>query len=267
MTRIPVKTVPIDDTYLAYSELGSGYPLILINGLASTMDMWNPPALKQISEHFRVIIFDHRGTGYSGSSDKQFSIPLLARDTAMLMDVLGITSAHVLGLSLGASVAQELALSFPERVTRLVLVSGTCGGPESVTMQPAILKQLLDKSGTVLDVASRMFPLLFPTSWLATHDPFSFCPEIYETTSEEAVARQASAFFTWTGSFLRLDSIRSPTLVLTGDEDLVIPPENSTIISGRIPGAQMVVIPGAGHGLMYQVPDRFSECVLAFLDR
>jgi len=79
---MPVKTVPVDDVALAYREYGSGHPVVLLNGLASTMDTWNPPVLAQISEHFRVIIFDNRGTGYSSASDKPFSMSLLARDTA-----------------------------------------------------------------------------------------------------------------------------------------------------------------------------------------
>ncbi|MDP2796515.1 MAG: alpha/beta fold hydrolase [Methanoregula sp.] len=267
MTPIPLKTVPVDDVSLAYSESGSGYPVVFINGLASTMDMWNPPVIAKISEYFRVIIFDSRGTGYSSASDKPFSIPLLAHDTAILMDALGISSAHILGLSMGASVAQELALSFPGKVNKLILVAGECGGSESVKAQAEIMSQLMDKSGTMHDVVNRMFFLLFPSSWLAVHDPFCYCPDVYETTGDEIVARQASAFSEWTGSFFRLADICSPTLVITGTDDVIIPPVNSHIISGRIPGAQLVEIPGAGHGLMYQFPDRFSDCVLTFLNR
>jgi pimeloyl-ACP methyl ester carboxylesterase len=168
---------------------------------------------------------------------------------------------------MGASVALDLALGFPGKVTRLILVAGECGGSESVRMQPEIMAQLMDKSGTMSDVVNRMFSLLFPPSWLATHDPFSYCPEIYETTSEESMALQASAFFGWTGSFFRLGDIHAPTLVITGTDDVIVPPVNSRITSSRIPGAQLVEIPGAGHGLMYQFPDRFSDCVLTFLDR
>ena len=116
-------------------------------------------------------------------------------DTATLMDALGIFSAHVIGLSMGASVAQELAISFPAKVTRLILVAGECGGSESVRMQPEILTRLMDKSGAVQDVVNRMFSLLFPPSWLALHDPASYCPEIYETTGDEIVARQEAAVF------------------------------------------------------------------------
>lgn len=265
MIRIPYAKITVGDVSLAYRECGSGYPVIFINGLGSTMDMWNPPVLDKISEHFRVIIFDNRGTGYSTASEKAFSIPLFARDTARLMDALGISSAHILGLSMGASVAQELALQYPEKVTKLILVAGECGGPESVKMQPEILAKLMDKSGTVHDVVNRMFSLLFPSGWLATHDPYDYCPEVYETTDDEVIARQAAAFFTWTGSFSRLGEIHLPTLVISGNEDLIVPSINSQIISRQIPGAQHVVIPGTGHGLMYQEADAFSEQVLTFL--
>ncbi|MFA4848442.1 MAG: alpha/beta hydrolase [Methanoregula sp.] len=268
MTRIPVKTVPVDDVTLAYKESGSGYPVVLISGLGSTMDMWNPPVLEKISQQFRVIVFDNRNTGYSSASDMSISIPLLARDTTMLMDALGISSAHIISHSMGASIAQELALSFPEKVKRLILVAGECGGPESVRMQPEILTRLMDKSGSVQDIVNRMFSLLFPSSWLALHDPLRYCPEIEEpVTGNEIVARQLDAFFTWTGSFSRLGELRFPTLVITGTEDVIVPPINSRIISGRIPGADLIEIPGAGHGLLYQCPDRFSDCVLKFLDR
>jgi pimeloyl-ACP methyl ester carboxylesterase len=268
VTRIPVKTVPVEDMTLAYRECGSGYPVVFISGLASTMDMWNPPVLEKISHHFRVIIFDNRDTGYSSASDKPYSIPLFARDTAMLMEALGISSAHVIGHSMGASVAQELVLSFPAKVTRLILVAGECGGSESVRMQPETLSRLMDKSGTVQDVINRMFSLLFPSSWLALHDPLRYCPEVYEPVpGNEIVARQVDAFFAWTGSFSRLGEVRSPALVITGTDDVIVPPVNSRIIREQIPGSELVEIPGAGHGLMYQCPDRFCDCVLEFLRR
>ncbi len=267
MRRIPVTTVPVDDVTLAYREYGSGYPVVFINGLGSTMEMWNPPVIEKIARHFRVIIFDNRGIGSSSPSDTPFSIPLFARDTAALMDALGITSAHIIGHSMGASIAQELALSVPSKVTRLILVSGTCGGPEAVQMEAETLRRLTDKSGTLQDNVNRMFSLLFPAPWLALHDPAGYCPEVDEMPGDEIVARQATAFSVWEGSFSRLGAVRSPTLVITGSEDVIIPPANSRILHESIPGSELVEIPGAGHGLMYQCPEQFCECVLEFLNR
>jgi pimeloyl-ACP methyl ester carboxylesterase len=266
MTRMPAQQVPVDDITLAYRECGNGYPVVFISGFASTMDMWNPPVLSAIAGHYRVIVFDNRGMGYSGSSGRPYSIPQFARDTALLMDALGITSAHILGHSMGASIARELALAHPERVNGLVLVSGECrhDGPP---VRPEILAQLTDKRGTMQEVAGRMFSLLFPPAWLSAHDPWQYCPEVDEPITEENVARQARAFLSWNGSYDRLGEIRSPALIVTGMDDVVIPPGNSRILHAQIPGAELVEIPGAGHGLMYQEPDRFSEYVLDFLGR
>jgi pimeloyl-ACP methyl ester carboxylesterase len=265
MESFPVLTADMNGVTIAYQNLGSGSPLILINGFASTMDMWSPPVLAALANHFRIIIFDHRGTGYSSASDDPFSITLFASDTLALMDALGISRAHILGLSMGASVAQELILSRPERVDRLILVAGTCGGSEAVQMEPAVWQTLSDKSGTGSDLANRMFSVLFTKDWLAAHDPWQYCPDVHETTSEECAARQADAFYTWTGSYERLPGIRSPTLVVTGTDDVVIPPANSRTLADRISGARLVELPGAGHGVMYQCPGEFARVVREFL--
>jgi pimeloyl-ACP methyl ester carboxylesterase len=267
MTRYPVGTVSVDDVTLAYSEIGSGYPIVFISGLGATMDTWNPPVLERLAEQYRVVIFDHRDTGFSGSSGRPLSIPLLARDAAVLIDALGISSACLLGHSMGASIAQELALGRPEKVTGLVLVSGECGGAESVRMPGDVLARLLDKTGTMEEVIGRMVSLLFPESWLAGHDPSRYCPEVYEPpVKDEVLAAQAEAFFSWSGSFSRLEDFRVPTLVVTGTDDRIVPPVNSRIIHQLIPGSTLVEIPRGGHGVMYQYSDLFCENVLAFLD-
>ena len=264
MALSPPETCSVGEVTLAYRTYGSGYPLVLINGLASAMDTWNPPVLDALARHFRVIVSDNRGTGYSGASGEPFSIPLFARDTAGLMEHLGIARAHVLGFSLGTCIAQELALAFPEKIDRLVLVSGDCGGREAVRSGPEIFLRLIDRSGTIGDIVNRMFPLLFPPAWLAVHDPFRYCPAVEEITSDKNAARQLAAFLSWPGTCLRLGNIRSRTLVISGDVDVVVPCVNSRLLAGRIPGAELEIFPGAGHGLMYQCPDRLAETVLGF---
>ncbi len=268
MTGLPasdVKTAELNSVTLAYREIGSGHPLLLINGFASPMDTWNPPVLSLLAQAFRVIVFDNRGTGYSTASGEPFSIPLFAADTAALMDILGITRAHILGLSMGASIAQELVLAHPDRVERLVLAAGTCGGPEMIPVRKETWDRLVDKSGSPEELADRMFSVLFPKEWLAMHDPWQYCPEVHETTTEEIAARQEAAFFGWSGSWERLPKIRCPALVITGSDDYVIPPENSRILASRIPGSRLAEIPGAGHGIQYQCPQDFADTVIRFL--
>ena len=113
-------------------------------------------------------------------------------------------------------------------------------------MQPEVWETLSDKSGTGSDLANRMFSVLFTKDWLAAHDPWQYCPGVHETTSEESAARQAEAFFSWPGSYDRLPEIRSPTLVVTGTDDVVIPPANAVTLSERIPGATARAVPGRG---------------------
>lgn len=268
MTGLPVSdvlTAEVNGVTLAYREMGSGYPLLLINGFASPMDTWSPLVLETLARNFQVIIFDNRGCGYSSVSEEPFSIPLFAKDTVALMDNLRISRAHILGLSMGASIAQELVLAHPDRVERLVLVAGTCGGPEMIRMQEETWDRLADKSGSPAELANRMFSVLFPARWLASHDPWKYCPEVHETTTEEIAARQAEAFFGWAGSCDRLPEIRCPVVVVTGTEDVVIPPENSRILASRVPGTRLAEIPGAGHGMQYQCPQEFAGTVLEFL--
>ena len=260
-----VKTVEVNGVTLAYREIGSGYPLLMINGFASTMDTWNPPLLTMLAAHFQVIIFDNRGTGYSSTSDEPFSIPLFADDTVALMDALGISRAHVFGLSMGASIAQELVLARPGVVDRLILVAGTSGGDKAEQMLQETWETLADKSGSPVDLADRMFSVLFPGEWLATHDPWQYCPEVHEITSEESAARQAEAFTGWQGSYDRLPGIRCPVLVITGTEDVIIPAKNAGLLAERIPGARLVRVPGAGHGLQYQCPRVLGSAIISFL--
>ena len=262
----PLRTAPIDDITLAFRVFGSGDPVILINGFASAMDTWNPPVLAALARHHRVVIFDNRGTGYSGSSEKEYSIPLFAEDTVRLLDILEISSAHLIGHSMGAMIAQEIALGHPDRVNRLVLVSGDCGGRNAVRMSREVWQTLTDKSGSLQEQAERMFSILFPPHWLQDHDPWDACPAVYETTPEENSVRQRETLWSWDGTDDRLPAIRSPTLVVTGTDDVVIPPENSVFLANGIPGARLVLFPDGGHGLMYQFPDEFSAVALTFLD-
>jgi pimeloyl-ACP methyl ester carboxylesterase len=262
-----VRTVRVDDIEVAYKDLGQGEPLLLITGYGSTMDLWPAGVLSNLSSKHRVIVFDNRGMGNTTASDKPFSIELFADDAAGLMDALNISRADVLGWSMGADVAQELALRHPGKVDRLILHAGSCGGNESVPASPAVIEKLTNTSGTARERGERLFSLLFPAGWLHAHpNPMVYFPVPTETSPDESYIRQSEAISQWNGTYSRLPGIRSPTLVLTGAEDVISVPANAFVIGGRIPGAWVIQVPGGGHGMIYQYPEHFERIVTFFLD-
>lgn len=262
-----VRTVHVNDIDIAYTDIGQGKPLILINGYGMTMDLWPPGVLTNLSRTHRVIVFDNRGMGNTTASDKPFTIGLFADDVAGLLDALNISQADVLGWSMGAEVAQELALRHPGNVDRLILYAGTSGGKESVPASPAVIEKLTNTSGSARERGERFFSLLFPAAWLREHpDPMAYFPVPTESSNAESYVRQIEAISTWNGTYSRLPGIRSPTLVLTGADDVISVPENAFLIGGRIPGAWVIQVPGGGHGMMYQFPDKFEQIVTFFLE-
>jgi pimeloyl-ACP methyl ester carboxylesterase len=261
------KMAHVGDIDMAYRTLGEGPPVVLIMGSGSTMDLWPPAVLAQLSASHQVILFDNRGMGRTTAPPGDFSIGQFADDTAGLMDALGIKSARVLGWSMGAFVAQELALNHPDKVDRLTLYAGDCGGPQAVPPSADVLEQLTDTSGTPQQRGMRLFNLLFPEEWLKSHpDFYKQFPVPQESSSPENIGRQAGACGTWAGTYDRLPGISKPTLVITGTEDRVAPPANALILVERIPRSWLVRVKDAGHGLMYQLPDQFSRLVLDFFD-
>jgi len=112
-----------------------------------------------------------------------------------------------------------------------------------------------------------LFTLLFPADWLRKHpDPRTFFPTPTEISPRQSYIRQAEAISSWSGTYSRLPGIQSPTLVLTGAEDVISVPENALVLGGRIPGAWVIQVSGGGHGMMYQFPDEFDRIVNFFLE-
>jgi pimeloyl-ACP methyl ester carboxylesterase len=262
-----VERVPVGDINIAYRVLGQGDPIMLIMGSSSTMDMWSPRFLDNLSSKYKVIIFDNRGMGNTTAPPGNFSIAQFANDTAGLMAALGIEKAHIMGWSMGSFVAQELAIRYPERVNKIILYAGDCGGKEAVMPSPQVLKDLTNTSGSPEERGMRLFNLLFPKDWLSKQPAFyKWFPLPKETSLPENMQRQAQAIATWPGACDRLGSIRSPALVVTGTKDVIAPPENAFILAQRINVSWLVQFDGAGHGLMYQYPDRLAKIITDFIE-
>jgi pimeloyl-ACP methyl ester carboxylesterase len=164
--EIPAKKVHVGDIDIAYKTFGKGDPILLINGYSFTMDSWPSTLLETLSFNHTVIVFDNRGIGNTTSGNGQnFSISLFANDTAGLLEAINIKKADVLAWSMGGRIAQELALSYPDKVGRLVLYAIGCGGEGSVPQSQEVRNEFINRTGTAEERIARLVPLFFPEEW------------------------------------------------------------------------------------------------------
>jgi pimeloyl-ACP methyl ester carboxylesterase len=253
VSRAEVKTVQVDDVELAYKVFGRGEPLVMITGYGATMDAWSPKLVETLAERYRVIVFDNRGMGLSTASAKEFTVPLMAEDTAGLMAALGIEKAHVMGWSMGSTIAQELALRHPEKVNKLILYATDYENKD-------VLAVLNKPNGGEHENH------LIPKQWLANHpDPAAYMPEVTEKADPAIIQRQLEAISNWSGTYDRLVGLKNDLLIIAGSDDAVTRAAKSLVVAGQVRGAWLVQFKNGGHGLMYQASEDMAAVVLTFL--
>ena len=274
-----MSTAKVGSIELYYEEHGSGDPLLLIMGLAADSRAW----LFQVPDfarRYRTISFDNRGVGRSSKPPGPYTMHQMADDAAGLLDVLGIAHAHVVGVSMGGMIAQELALRHPGRVRGLVLGCtfpepdsaveqqrqfsvSQFGGRITATGEMQIDLQALDP----LQFFQHLLPRVFNQSFIDTELPKLielFSGALEYGFSLEAILGQVQAVMGHRTTE-RLHQIIAPTLVISGDADLLVPPANSDVLARHIPGARLVKVPGGSHGFNFETPDLFNRHVLDFL--
>lgn len=239
--------VKLGDITMYFEAHGEGKPLILIHGGFGSADIW-VNQVPVFSQQYYVITPDSRGQGRTTDSDAPLSYHLMAEDTLRLMDYLGIDSAYIVGWSDGGSIGIDLAIHHPERVTALVAF-GASISPDSnqedflknvQTMTVSDLKLWLGSKYLNMMPDPDRLPIILDkikTMWL-TEPNF---------TAEE------------------LSSITAPTLILDGEQDDVIHPDNAKVIAAAIPNAKLVMLPNVGHYAVTQMPDVWNKAVLDFL--
>ena len=267
---VKMNEAKINGIKIHYREYGKGEPLLLIMGLSANVDWWGEEFLAPLAERFHVVAYDNRGAGRSDKPEGPYPIPLMAADAVGMMDHLGWESAHVMGASMGGMIAQELALEYPERVRRLVLLCTNCGGSEAVPASPEVLAMLYapHKGMSEEDIARTSLYLLFPPRYMEEN------PEkMDEFVKDFLIAPIEPQCFVWqiTGVTMwschsRLADLRHPTLIMAGSEDVLIPPENSRVLAEAIPNSQLVEIEGAGHGFQAMFPKEMTERTISFLE-
>ncbi len=261
------RAAQVGDIKMGYRTYGNGYPLVMIMGYGSTMNLWEPGLIRTLSSRFKVIVFDNRGMGNTEAGQHAFTIEQFADDTVGLMDALGIPQAHVLGWSMGALIAEEVALRHPGKVNKLALYAAHCSA-SLFPPAPEVVQKLTDTSGTAEERGMRFISVLFPLDWLRSHG--ERIKEVFYhpmgSILPETMAKQSVAISTWKGCCDRLGEINNPTLVIGGANDVLVPPQNARYLASKFPNSQLVLIENGGHGLMFQYPDKFSEKVVGFLE-
>jgi 3-oxoadipate enol-lactonase len=249
---------------IAWEAVGDGPPLLLIHGLGYARWGWGP-VVAPLAERFRVVSFDNRGIGESDAPPGPYSVADLTADTIAVLDAAEIERAHVIGTSLGGMVAQELALSFPERVDLLVLACTTPGGAGAHPMPDRTVELLQEATMLAPEVALHRFV----ENALATDAPDELVEQIFRVRLEHPPdpagwQAQAAAGATF-DVFDRLGEISAPTLVLHGTDDGVIDVRNAALLAERIPGARLELFEGGGHLFFWEQPERFARAVEEFL--
>ena len=261
--------VEINGITIYYRSYGDGDPLLLIQGLGANSDWWGDRFLEPLAEHFRVVTFDNRGAGRSGKPPGPYSIVEMASDTAELINHLGWDSTNVAGLSMGGMIAQELALDYPEKVRKLVLMCTTSGGREQTLADPEIYSILNAPRQGISDeyIARIGLNLLFPIEFI-NENPDLMDQLVHDMciapTPPEPFQAQVQAVSRWS-VYDRISELKNPTLIFSGEKDILIPPGNSRILHDLIPGSRLIEVSGAGHGLPSMCPEKISSEIIDFL--
>jgi|1186.fasta_scaffold32305_2 3-oxoadipate enol-lactonase len=252
-----------DGVRIAYEVQGAGEPLLLVQGLGYGRSGWGP-ARELLAEHFQVVSYDSRGFGESEIAPGPYSTAQLAEDAAAVLDAVELERAHVVGISLGGMVAQELALSHPDRVQTLVLCSTTPGGAAAFPM-PA---QTVALMGSAPQLDPEVAQRRFVDNALAPDAPAALVDEIVayrrahppDPAGWYALASAGAAH----DAAARVGEIGVPTLVVHGTADNVVDVRNATLIADAIGGARLQLFEGAGHLLPWERPREFASLVEEF---
>jgi pimeloyl-ACP methyl ester carboxylesterase len=249
-----------DGARIAYATTGSGSPVLLIMGLAYPGVSWfrQVPAL---AERHQVITVDNRGAGDTGDVvGAPYTVELMADDCLAVLDAVGVEQAHVVGISMGGLMAQELAISHPERVQSLVLMATHPGIAHSVLPQEVI--DFLTRRATMTPEEGREASIPFNYAETTSRETIEEDWAVREkgTASQVGYAAQGGTAL-WSG-LERLPQITAPTLVMYGDQDRLVVPANSEKIAEAIPGAQLLVVPNANHVLTTDQADIVNNALL-----
>jgi len=240
-------------------------PLLLIMGLGATLEWWWR-LVPIFTKRYRTFVYDNRGVGRSDVPPGPYPIAQMAEDAVAVMDAAGLASAHVFGASMGGMIAQELALLHPSRVRSLILGCTACGGRQSVPAAKEVAAALRGRETMTREEAMwNMAPYTFDAATPRERVAEDIAIRLAATVTNDGYFAQLAGIRAWSGTHDRLGALSMPTLVIHGESDQLVPPENGRIVASAIPGARLVMIPRASHIFFTDQLGAASEALLGFL--
>lgn len=261
--------IKVNDINLYYEIHGQGDPLVLISGLSADHNLWLP-VLDELTKRYQIVIFDNRGVGQSDCPDYPYTIEMLADDTAALVKALGIdTKIHFIGSSMGGAIAQQLASKYPEMVRSITIENS------SYVIESARLKiyresrtNLMKNNAYSADAYRMVLAILYSEKFLSGPGVIEAMIEKFFAnpypTSTQGYVNQLSACMSF-NSLSWLKHIKAPSLVITGDEDLLLPKKYAQEMAKLIPNAEYYCFKEVGHIPHVEQPKGFLDLVLKFL--
>ncbi len=256
------------DLDLHYEVVGTGPPVLWLQGLGADHSAWKAQTISFSRAH-QCLLPDNRDTGRSGLAARPYDMRTLARDALAVLDAHGVERAHVVGLSMGACIAQELALLAPERVRSLVLLSAFSAADARMRAVTDLWRELYGRVGRIW-FYRQAEPWLFSPTFFES--PANLRPlRRYVQTSEhpqtaDAFARQVDALHTHDSTDW-LGLIEAPTLVVHGEQDLLVPPGHGRMLAESIRGSSFVLRPGVAHSVNLEQQTAFNRLLMDFFAR
>lgn len=256
----------------AYRDFGKNtkIPLVCFIHLAGNMDNWSPELLDILAQQHRIITFDYQGIGLSGG-EQPLTIRQMAEDSLEFIKALNLSKIHILSLSMGGYVAQELVEIAPQIVDKLILTgTGIRGGKHISDIRKIVDKHTLKGIFTLKDPKFYMF---FNQNKEGKCHATEFLKSLKirvknrdKSVSWKSYRRQLTAIEHFGNQlFADLSKITQPTLIANGDNDTIVPTEHSYTLANQIPNSQLIIYKNAGHGAIFQEYKDFAEKVIQFL--
>ena len=259
--------IKLNHIELYYEQHGHGDDLILIGGLSSDHHVWKS-TIRLFSSHFRVTIFDNRGSGKSSTPDFTYTTELMAQDVLALMDAISIDRAHVVGHSMGGCIAQQLCVLAPYRIKKCITVCTRANSSPVANMIFTMREKLQAANIPVQLLAEYVMPFLFSNRFLSVSAQVKGFIQwsLQNTHPQSAIGFKQQLHAVQTHDiFERLSTINTPTLVIAGAEDLLVPRSTSEAIAQQLAHGQLKIMDDCAHMPHVEQSKAFAQVVLGFL--